>query len=202
MVSDEKPKGSNPLKGNDKNTSKTKNSNIKWVLRITLMTFAISVALSFLSENSVQNINIASAILVLLLFITLGVVFDIIGTAVTSADDKALNSMAARKIQGARTAQWFISKAPIVSNICNDVIGDISSIISGSMGAVISVKIVNLIGLENLVSTLLVTGLISSFTVGGKALGKNFAMKNSSNIVYFVARIVCFIIPERFFSKK
>jgi hypothetical protein len=202
MESDEKPKGSNPVKGNEKNTTKSKPSNIRWVIKIFIITFIISVILSFISESITESINIISAVIVLILFILLGIIFDIIGVSVTSADDKALNSMAARKVRGARTALWCISKAPLVSNFCNGVIGDISSILSGSMGAVISAEVAKISGLGNFFSTIIVTGLISSFTVGGKALGKSFAIKNSSNIVFFSAKVMCLVIPERFFTKK
>ena len=49
---------------------------------------------------------------------------------------------------------------------------------------------------------LIVTSLISAITVSIKALGKNFAIKKSNDIVFFFARLICFIIPEKVFSGK
>ena len=74
---------------------------------------------------------------VLLLFIALGIVFDMIGVASTSATEKEFHSMAAHRVRGAREAVWMVRNAEKVSSICNDVVGDICGIISGATGALI-----------------------------------------------------------------
>ena len=79
-----------------------------------------------------------------------------------------------------------------MSNVCNDVIGDICGIISGAAGAYL---IFRLIGDSVKVSAveLIVTGLITALTVGGKALGKIIALQNSNYIIYRVGTIICFL---------
>lgn len=179
-----------------------KKSETGWIFRTVILTFLISSCLSFISEGLSENINLFVAVIMLLFFIFLGIFFDIVGVSVTTADSKNFNSMAARKMKGAKTALWFVSKAPAVSNFCNDVIGDVSGVISGSMGVVISDFISSLLGLPKLLTMVFVTGIISSLTVGGKALGKQLAMKKGNAIVFFVSKTVSLFIPERFFGKK
>lgn len=179
-----------------------KKSDAGWVLRTVILTFVISVCLSFISEGLSENINLFVAVATLLFFIFLGIFFDIIGVSVTTADPKNFNSMAAHKIKGAKAALWCISKAPAVSNFCNDVIGDISGVISGSMGVVIADAVSSMFSLPKLLTMVVITGLISSLTVGGKALGKKVSMQNSNSIVFFVSKVLSLIVPERFFGKK
>ncbi len=69
----------------------------------------------------------AVAIIVLAVFIALGIVFDMIGVAVTAADPKPFHSMAAHKEKGAKEAIRLLKNANQVSSFCNDVVGDTSA---------------------------------------------------------------------------
>lgn len=98
--------------------------------------------------------------------------------------------MASRKVKGARTSVTLIRNADKVSNFCNDVIGDVCGVISGGAGAIIIGKIITAGGIDyrmKAILTLGISALIASLTVGGKAIGKNFAISQSYNIVYSVA---------------
>lgn len=167
-----------------------------------IITFAISFLLSYISESALSGVNIVVAFVLLLLFIFLGILFDIIGTSVTAADDKPFNSMAARKVPGARASLFLISKAATVSNICNDVVGDICGIISGTMTAVIASDLNAGSSVGSLLLTILLTAATASFTVGGKAVGKNIALKYSGKILHAVGRVFCFFVSEKYFGKK
>lgn len=180
-----------------KNKSKSARSG-SWVVRVFLLSVSISALLSFLSEIVLQETGFVIAVLVLFCFIGLGIVFDIIGVAVTAADTKPFYSMASHRTKGAREAIWLINNADKVSNICNDVVGDICGIVSGTTGAVIVLEIQQKFGLRALLVSIVVTALISGFTIGGKAAGKEFAMKKSKKVVYFVAKM----IPSRLLGKK
>lgn len=186
----------------DQERPQKKKSASGWILRTVLLTFCISVSLSFVSEGLSENINLFVALVMLLFFVFLGILFDVIGVAVTTADPKNFNSMAARKIKGAKAALWCVFKAPVVSNFCNDVIGDVSGVISGSMGVVIAESVSSALSLPRLPIMVITTGVISSLTVGGKALGKQLAIKNSNSIVFFVAKVLSIFVPERVFGKK
>ena len=74
----------------------------RWVVTIFLVTILISGTISLLSDILMENSSMAVAFLILLFIILVGIVFDIIGMAVASADEKPFHSMAARKVPGAQ----------------------------------------------------------------------------------------------------
>jgi CBS domain containing-hemolysin-like protein len=165
-----------------------KNDNYKWILGIVFWTFIISSSISYISDLFLAKVEILVAFIILIIIILTGILFDIIGVSVTAADEVPFHSMASRKVKGARTSVALIRNADKVSNFCNDVIGDVCGIISGATGAIIIGKIITSTGVENkIVLSLVISGLIASMTVGGKAIGKNFAISQSNNIVYSVA---------------
>ena len=93
--------------------------------------------------------------------------------------------MAADKVTGGKEAVRLIRNADIVSNFCNDVVGDISGIISGAAGATIIIKIMTYTNGENeMLFSILLTGLISTLTIGGKAIGKSMAINNQKCCFY------------------
>ena len=119
-------------KKKNKKKGRTEKSTGRWAVQVFFIAVFLSAALSFASDSALDGAGIAVAFGVLLAFILLGIVFDIIGVAVTAADEKPFHSMAARKMPGAREAIGLIRKADKVSSFCNDVVGDICGIISGS----------------------------------------------------------------------
>lgn len=197
-------------KNNNKKSSGKKKNNggpkAKWIRKVVILTFGLSVFFGLISETLMENLNLILSIFILACIILVGIFFDIIGIAVTSADEAPFHAMAARKIPGSKEGVRLIRNADVVSNFCNDVVGDISGIISGAAGATIVAKIVsgNNEVLDIIVSTL-IAGLISTITVGGKALGKSVAIKNSKQIVYKVGYLL-YLLKRRFkvnlFSKN
>ena len=119
----------------DKNKPKKKNDH--WPLRVFFMAVILSALLSFFSSTALNGAGYVVAGLVLAAFIALGIVFDMIGVAVTAADPKPFHSMAAHKEKGGKEAIRLLSNANRVSSVCNDVVGDICGIVSGSTAAVI-----------------------------------------------------------------
>ena len=181
---DDKPDGVNKRK------VKTKKSSYKWIIEITLITFVISSCLSGLSNSSFQNINPIFASVLLVVIILIGVICDVIGISVASADKKPFVSMASKKVYGAREALSLIKNADRVSNFFNDVIGDICGIISGTI-CVIIVSSFN--SSYFVILNILMTALVSSATVGLKAFSKGFAIKKSIKIVHLIGKMYKFI---------
>lgn len=167
-------------------------SNYKWVIQTTLMAFIISLIFSFISETTIPNVNIILGIVLLITFILIGIIFDIIGIAVTSADVKPFHSMNAKKVKGSDIAVELIKNAAKVSSFCNDVVGDICGIISGSASAIISVIISTTTHINIFVVTLVTTSLIAALTIGGKALGKTFAINKSNIIIYESSKFISY----------
>lgn len=169
-------------------------SNNKWIFSIIIWTFIMAIVFSIITENLMNNIDILAAFIILVFIIFIGILFDIIGIAVTSAEERPFHAMAANKVLEAKYAVRLIKNAGKVSNFCNDVIGDISGIISGAAGSTIIFKLIERYDIKN--STILsvfITALIASLTVGGKAFGKGIAINNSEKIIYYFAKIVRFL---------
>ncbi len=164
--------------------------DFKWIFKIMALAFVISITFSFISETVLPNVNVIIGILLVIIFILLGVIFDMIGVSVTSADEKPFHSMNSRKVKGAGVAVKFKKSADKVSSFCNDVIGDICGIVSGSAGTIIAIALANSLHVDKFVITLVVTALIASLTIGGKALGKSYAINKSNLILYKFAKFI------------
>lgn len=168
----------------------SKRYNLKWIVGISLWTFILAIIISVLTENLVNSLNILIAFIILLLIILIGIVFDIIGTAVTTADERPFHAMAANKISEAKVAIKLVRNAGEVSNFCNDVIGDISGIISGAVGTNIIYKLLNTYGFKNgTLLSIMLTAVTAALTVGGKAIGKSIALYNYEKIIFQVAKL-------------
>ena len=159
----------------------------RWVVSIFFVTMAVSGAISLISDEVMANSSLVVAFLILFVIILVGIIFDIIGMAVASADEKPFHSMASRKVTGAQEAIRLLRNAERVSSICNDVVGDICGVVSGSASATIATLILTNtdIGWPRGVS-LMMSALAAGLTVGGKAIGKTFAVKSSTKIVHMV----------------
>ena len=177
----------------------------KWVITIFLATIFISGSISLLSDILMENSTMAVAFLILLVIILVGIVFDIIGMAVATADEKPFHSMAARKVPGAVESIRLLRNAERVSSICNDVVGDICGVVSGSASATIAAQILrNFEFTWPQVISLLMSALAAGLTVGGKAIGKSFAVNSCTAIVHGVGKLLYTLnhFPELFRKKK
>lgn len=164
--------------------------DIKWILIVTLVAFFISLGFSFLSETVMPNANVIVAIIIILLFILIGILFDMIGIAITLADISTFNSMAAKKVKGAPIAIKLIKNSEKASSFCNDVIGDICGIVSGSAGVALSVILANKFNLNLFAITLTITAVIAALTIGGKAIGKATAINRSTYILFGFSKVL------------
>lgn len=168
---------------------KARQSKQKWILTVVCLSFGLSVVMSFVTSLFVESAGLLVALLSLIVLVMIGIVTDVIGTAVTSADEQPFIAMASKRILGAKQALQLIRKAERVSSILNDVVGDIVGIISGSAGSVIAVYLVSL-GLKSAIASMLITAFTSAFMIGGKAYGKGLAIANSDRIVLTVGRVM------------
>ena len=172
---------------------KERNKTIRWVVTIFFVTVFVSSSISLLSDYIMSVSGMIVAFSILLLIILIGIIFDIVGVAVTSADEKPFHSMAARKVPGAQNSIKLLRNAERVSSICNDVVGDICGVISGSASATIAAQMAVRMGEDKLmVIGLIMSGLVAGLTVGGKAIGKTFAIGSCTKIVTFVGRLIYF----------
>ena len=167
--------------------------NVRWILTICTVSFLLSVMMSYVSERALNSVGNAVAFLILLLFILIGILFDIIGVAATAATEKRFHSMAARKVPGAKQSIWIVRNAEKVGSFCNDVVGDISGIISGATSAIIIARLIHGTDVVSVLLSLAITGGVAALTIGGKALGKTVGISHSEDIVAVVGRILAFL---------
>ena len=186
----------------DPDASKRERSKtIRWVVTIFFVTILISGVISLVSDEVMANSSLIVAFLILFVIIFLGIIFDIIGMAVATASEKPFHSMAARKVPGAQESIRLLRNAERVSSICNDVVGDICGVVSGSASATIAALILTNaeIGWPRGVS-LAMSALAAGLTVGGKAIGKTFAVKSCTKIVHIVGWLIH--SANRLFARK
>ncbi len=174
-----------------KKNSKKPRADYKWIFMIFVLTVLISAAMSYISSGLLDHAGMLVSFVILIVIIFIGIIFDIVGVAVTSASDTPFLSMASRKVPGAQEALSLLKNAERVSSFCNDVIGDICGVISGSAAAFIAARVALGVS-DNNVADLLLSALVSGLTVGGKAFGKTFAIGANTQIVFLTARVIHF----------
>ncbi len=180
-----------------KANKKKEKSNYVWVVKITLIALFISFFFSLGSETILPNVGMFISIILVIVFIAIGIIFDMIGVSVTAANEKPFHSMSAQKVKGSKVAIKFIHNANKVSSFCNDVIGDICGIISGSAGVIVANNIVETCHTDPLFTTLVITAVIAALTIGGKALGKSFAINQSNMILYEFAKVISYVYKPK-----
>jgi len=166
-----------------------KRSNIISALIVSFFTFFIALFVSVGSEVLMKAVkDLWVAILLLVLIISMGIIFDIIGTAAAAAALPPFNAKAAKKVFGAYQAVKITKNASSVANYCNDVIGDIAGTLSGAVGAGIVFSLEQTFSVtDTILSGALMTSFIAALTVGGKAIGKNIAINKANSIIFQVA---------------
>lgn len=168
-----------------------RNKAVIWVVTIFITTIFVSGMISLLSDEIMSRSGFISAFVILLVIVLVGIFFDIVGVAVTSADEKPFHSMASRKVPGAVESIRLLRNAERVSSICNDVIGDICGVVSGCAAATIAAQLLMhfTFSWPQAVS-LVLSSLVAGLTVGGKAIGKTYAINSCTQIVHRVGKMI------------
>lgn len=160
-----------------------------WIYKVFLMTFFLSVIFSYISNSISSKANLFVMILITVLVIIIGIIFDMIGTASLTSSEATFHAKSSRKIKGAKESLNIIKNSVRVSSFCNDVVGDICGIISGGMGAMVAISLARFLNNNITLSSIIVSSIISSLTVGGKAIFKRVAIKNCDTIVFIVGKL-------------
>ena len=170
---------------------KEKQRAVQWVVTIFLVTILVSGVITLVSDEIMSKSGIVTSFVILLIIVLIGIVFDILGVAVTSADAAPFHSMASRKVAGSQEAIRLLRNAERVSSICNDVIGDICGVVSGAAAATIAAQLLAKFSFSwPGMMGLLMSAFVSGVTVGGKAIGKTFAVNSSTSIVHFAGKMI------------
>lgn len=145
----------------------------------------------------VQKINLATALLMLSGIILIGIIFDIVGIAVAVADETPFHAMASSKVKGAKNAIYLVKNASKVTTFCNDVVGDVCSVISGSTSAFIVLRLSEtFVRIDITLLGIIISALVAALTVLGKGLGKTVAISRSNQIVYKVSLLMYYLFRK------
>lgn len=171
--------------------------SINWSLGIAVITFVLAAIFSIVSTYTLSGVTWAMGMIVVLFIVFIGIIFDMLGVAATAADEVPFHAMASERVKGAKHAIQIVRNADRFANFCNDVIGDISGIISGTASAIVLIQLAQTFGItENnssqFIISVIFTSLVAALTVGGKAFGKTIAIQFSTNIVFKVGKLFYF----------
>lgn len=169
--------------------------SINWSIGIAVITLVLAAIFSIISTFVLSGVTWASGMLIVLFIVFIGVIFDTIGVAATAANESPFHAMAARKINGAKHAVLITRNADRFANFCNDVIGDIAGIVSGTAAAYVVLQLSFQFGhgegsLFQFIVSIVFTSVVAALTVGGKSIGKTIAIHYSTPIIYQVGRLL------------
>jgi len=170
-----------------------KKTNIKWLIKITLISLVASIVFTLASTEILGRTGYIMSFAILAIFIIVGIIFDVIGIAVTAATEAPFNSMATRRQKGAVESLKLVKNANRVTCYCNDVIGDVTGIISGTTAALIAARLMDGFNTESLMFPVLISAVVTGLTVGGKAVGKTLAFNKSTEIVLGAGKVFNFL---------
>jgi CBS domain containing-hemolysin-like protein len=164
---------------------RTWRSAIRWSVFIAAVTFAVSSVVNTSTVLLDQTEWVIGTGIVVLI-IAIGIFFDMLGLAAAAARETPFHAMAAEKVPGAKHAISIVRNAEKFSNFCSDVVGDMLGILSGAAVASVAgqlIRVVHTPGWQAKLLVILSTALVAALTVGGKAIGKALAIRNSTIIV-------------------
>lgn len=181
--------------------------NLKSSIIIAIMTFFIAVSVSSVSQTQVRFVPLPMAVIILLIIIIIGVLSDMVGVAATVVRMEPFNAKAAKKIFGAKSSLYLAKNGDKVASLMCDIVGDICGTISGAISAVIAIDLINFYEFSNFWTNLVIIGIASALTVGGKAFFKYYGMKKSTQIIFLVGKFLAFfyLIYDKitvFFKKR
>lgn len=168
--------------------------NLKGSLLIALFTFLIAILVTLSSQSRVEYVSLGPAIIILLLIIFIGILSDMVGVAATVASEKSFNAKAAKKVFGAKQGLYLVKHGDRVASLMCDIIGDICGTVSGAIGAVIVIRIVENFRTPSTVANLITIGLIAALTVGGKAYFKTYGIKRADDIIFAVGKFIATLL--------
>ena len=174
----------------------------KWLITTFMLTFVLALIFGGLSNVVVEKMNIILAVIVLVLVVCIGILFDTIGMAIATCDEAPFHAKASKKCKGAKEVIHLLKSKSKATNICNDLVGDICGIISGSVCALISVKISTIFNFDIVLVSLLLSAVVATITVGGKAIGKSVAIGSAESIMDKVGRVLHIIKPVKDIKNK
>ncbi|WP_255249767.1 hypothetical protein [Bacillus sp. FJAT-45066] len=176
---------------------------IHWSLAIAVITLVLAAIFTIVSTMILSGVTWAIGMIIVFIIVFIGIFFDMVGIAATAGKETPFHAMAAERVNGAKQSIHIIRNADRFASFCNDVIGDISGIISGTASAIVVIQFTLSMNhvedsIFHYVIAVLFTSVVASLTVGGKAFGKSLAIRYSTPILFQVGKV--FYILENNFN--
>jgi Mg2+/Co2+ transporter CorB len=121
--------------------------------------------------------------------IIFSIIFDMFSTSALTSSEASFHAMSSQGIKGAKQTINIIKNNAKFVTICSDVIGDVCGILSGGLGAVFAINLAQTTNFNLTATVVITTAFISAFTVGGKAIFKEVAIRNSDRIIFIMGKI-------------
>ncbi|WP_303801230.1 hypothetical protein [Alicyclobacillus macrosporangiidus] len=131
--------------------------------------------------------------MVVVFIVCVGAMFDMLGVAAAAARETPFHAMAAKRVYGAKRAITIVRNAEKVSSICSDVVGDIAGVLSGAGALAVAVQLnrtLEVTGWMEELTIIAITALVTSLTVGAKAIGKTLAIQSPTPIVLYASKVL------------
>lgn len=174
------------------------NKSIRFSVSIAVITFVLAAIFSVVSSSILSGVMWVTGFFIVLIIVFIGVFFDMLGVAATAAKETPFHAMAAERVFGAKEAILIVRNADRFASFCNDVIGDISGVISGTASTLVVIQLASVLGhgegtTVQIMIAVMMTSIVAAFTVGGKAMGKFLGMHHSTSIIFFVGKFIAFL---------
>lgn len=173
-----------------KTSAKIELKRYRWAIKIFVLAICLSSLFSLLSQTILSSMGVVMAVVTIVFFIFISVVFDMVGTAITCAEECYFLEHSGEK--GATVALAMKRNSEKVCSFCNDVIGDICGILSGASGACVILGLTKTLtnGLLIVLVSSLVSALIAGLTIFSKALMKSYAINNANKFILKIGRML------------
>lgn len=176
-------------------------SSLRWSVFVFILTFIMAMIFSVISTILLENSVAIVGMFIVFSFIVIGVIFDTIGLAAAAANPTPFHAMGSERIKGSKQAIRVTRNADKFANFCNDVIGDITGVVSGAGATLVVIQFVTAMDISSLAVitayTVIFTALVSALTVSGKALGKSFAIHYANELILGVGKVL-YLLEHRF----
>ena len=172
--------------------SKNKKRSVNWILKITIISFGLSLFLSIFSEIFLSNSNFFLAFILLVVFMFVNIMSDMLGLAIISCPIEDLKKYESNK-KLFNMCLRLKNNSDKVSSILCDVIGDACGILCGVSGSILSIILSKKIFLNmfgNLIAGAIISSIIVGLTVLFKAISKKFAVENAVKIVLKIGKFL------------
>ncbi|WLR49732.1 hypothetical protein LC040_10455 [Bacillus tianshenii] len=173
-------------------------NSTKFSLGIAVITFVLAALFSIVSTFTLSGVAWGIGMIIVFVIVFVGVFFDMLGIAAAAADEVPFHAMASERVKGAKESIVIVRNADRFASFCNDVIGDIAGIVSGTASALVVLQLT--VGLGHSEDSLLgqtvsvvFTSVVAAVTVGGKAFGKSFAIRFSTKIIFQVGKLFYYL---------